>query len=286
MINRFAANITGQLLRRRALAEPALPAVQTYRQQPGHLADAGGAYLVLPFGLLNTLSGDRQQHLVDILAELAITDPRCAATTTYQVLPWARIRSGDLSDEELTWHGITSDIDPSTGAVAYCRGGKPLHPDTIVGHRPAPDPIPAPAGTYPGARPALLPAGPRPETGTPPATAGGLRTERAQRMIETHRRRELLAQHAPVADLQWAEAVIAADPLWGPDQDWKVLIDQTTRLAPIPAPVPVDDPYVEESGEPASPVASHHTEVGGSGFGDDEAELATLEADLQDLYRP
>jgi len=93
------------------------PAVVTYRDRPGHLADAGGAYLVLPYGLLHTLNGDRQQHLVDILTALAAIDPRWAATTTYQVLPWTRIRPGDLSDEELTWHGITSDIDPSTGAL-------------------------------------------------------------------------------------------------------------------------------------------------------------------------
>ena len=66
----------------------------------------------LPFCGLN---GDRQQNLVDILTELATTDPRWAATTAYQVLPWARIHPGDLSDEELIWHGITSDIDLSTG---------------------------------------------------------------------------------------------------------------------------------------------------------------------------
>jgi hypothetical protein len=258
-MNRFGIS-TAQLLRRRAPTQRP-PAVDTYRHRPGHLADAGGAYLVLPYGLLHTLNGDRQQRLVDILTELAAIDPRWAATTTYQVLPWTRIRPGDLSDEELTWHGITSDIDPSTGAVAYSRGGAPVNPDTIIGHRPAPDTIPAPAGTYPGARPALLPAGPGPETVALLAISKGrgLRTERAQRMIESHRRRQLLAQHAPAADVQWAEAVIAADPLWGPEQDWKLLIDQTTRQVPILAPLPADDPHVEESDEPASPGASHHT---------------------------
>ena len=145
-MNRFGIS-TAQLLRRRAPTQRP-PAVDTYRDRPGHLADAGGAYLVLPYGLLHTLNGDRQQHLVDILTALAAIDPRWAATTTYQVLPWTRIRPGDLSDEELTWHGITSDIDPSTGAVAYSRGGVPMNPDTILGHRPTPDPIPAPAGTY------------------------------------------------------------------------------------------------------------------------------------------
>jgi len=286
-MNRFAANITGRLLSRRAPAEPALPAVQTYRDQPGHLADAGGAYLVLPYGLVHTLNDDRQQHLVDVLTELATSDPRWAATTTYQVLPWARVHPGDLNDEELTWHGITSDIHPSTGAVTYSRGGKPLHPDTIVGHRPAPDPIRAPAGTYPGARPALLPAGPGTTNtpGAPATTPTGMRTERAQRMIETHRRRELLARHAPAADTHWAEAIIAADPLWGPDQEWKLLVERTTTRAPIPTPTGADDPDVEEAAEPASP-RPHHTDMSGSGSGDDDADLAALEADLQVLFRP
>jgi len=228
-----------------------LPTVDTYRDRPGHLAGAGGAYLVPPYGLLHTLNGDRQQHLVDILTALAATDPQWAATTTYRVLPWTRISPGDLSDEKLTWQGITSDINPSTGAVAYSRGGTPVNPDTILGHRPTPDPIPAPAGTYPGARPALLPAGPGPNTSAaPPTTSTGLRTERAKRMIETHRRRECLAQHAPTADTQWAEAIIAADRLWDSDQDWKLLLDQTTIRAPIPAPSAADDPT---SKSPPSP---------------------------------
>jgi hypothetical protein len=103
-------------------------------------------------------------------------------------------------------------------------------------------------------------------------------------MIETRRRRRLLAQHIPAADTQWAEAVIAADPLWGPDQDWKLLIDQTNTQAPIPASLAADDAYVEESAESASPRLPHQIEMSGSG--DDEAELAALEADLQNLYRP
>jgi hypothetical protein len=282
-------NTTAQLLRRRALAAPGPPAVQTYRDQPGHLADAGGAYLVLPYGLLHTLNGDRQQHLVDILTELATTDPRWASTTTYPVLPWARVRPRELSDEELTWHGITSDIDPASGAVAYSRGAAALHPDTIVGHRPAPDPIPAPPGTYPGARPALLPAGPGQNTpGSPPwATSTGLRTERAKRMIETHRRRGLVARHAPTADAQWAQAITAADPLWGPDEDWKLLIDQTTTAAAIPAPPAVDDPFQDEAAaELLPPTAPQDTETVNPGPHDDDAELVALEADLQDLYRP
>ena len=104
-------------------------------------------------------------------------------------------------------------------------------------------------------------------------------------MIETHRRRELLAQHTSNADTHWAEAIIAADPLWGPDQDWILLIDQTTAQVPIPAPPAADAPYVEESAEPSSPRPPHHTESG-SGSGDDDADLAALEMDLQSLYRP
>jgi len=56
--------------------------------------------------------------------------------------------------------GITCDTDPVTGTVAYNRGGEPLSADTTVGHRPSPDATPAPPGTHPGARPALLPAAP------------------------------------------------------------------------------------------------------------------------------
>ena len=72
-MNRFGIS-TAQLLRRRAPTQRP-PAVDTYRDRPGHLADAGGAYLVLPYGLLHTLNGDRQQHLVDILTALAAIRP-------------------------------------------------------------------------------------------------------------------------------------------------------------------------------------------------------------------
>jgi len=104
-------------------------------------------------------------------------------------------------------------------------------------------------------------------------------------VIETHRRREVLFQRAPTADPQWAEAIIAADPLWGPGEDWKLLIDQTTTEADPPAllpprlhpadtekpttlPAPTDDP------EPISTGEKH------------EAELTALEAELQDLFHP
>jgi len=104
-------------------------------------------------------------------------------------------------------------------------------------------------------------------------------------MIETHRRRELLAQHARAADIQWAEAIIPADPLWGPDQDWKTVLDRTTTQAPVPGPPAANDgAYAEEFAEPALPGPPHH--AGLSGSGDDDAELAALESDLQSLYRP
>jgi len=191
--------------------ERQLPAIDVYRDRLDHLADAGGAYLVLPYGLLDQLSAEQQLQVIDIVKELARTNPTWASNTTYQVLHWVRVHPADLSTEELTWHDITSDIDPTTGTVAYSRGGKPLPPETTVGHRPAPDATPAPPGTHPGARPALLPAAPGSIlTGIAPETSQGLRTDRAKRVIETRRRREVLFQRAPNADPQWAEAIIAA----------------------------------------------------------------------------
>jgi len=53
----------------------------------------------------------------------------------------------------LTWHGITTDIDPTTGTVAYSRGGKPLSPETTVGHRPTPDPTAVVGAEHPRAQP-------------------------------------------------------------------------------------------------------------------------------------
>lgn len=103
-------------------------------------------------------------------------------------------------------------------------------------------------------------------------------------MIETHRRREVLFQRAPTADPQWAEAIIAADPLWGPDQDWKLLIDRTTTQAESPASRqhdPADN--VEPTTAQATP---DHPEPISSTAEKHEAELAALEADLQDLFHP
>ena len=149
-------------------------AIDAYRDRLNHLTDAGGAYLVLPYGLLAQLSADLQQQVVHIVDELARTNTQWASDSTYQVLHWVRIHPGDLSAEELTWHGITSDIDPTTGTVAYSRGGRPISPEMTVGHRPGLDATPAPPGTYPGARPALTQeASPQRHTGSAPTEPSG-----------------------------------------------------------------------------------------------------------------
>jgi hypothetical protein len=265
--------------------EQQLPAIPAYRDRLDHLADAGGAYLVLPYGLLDQLSAEQQQQIVRIVKDVARTNPQWASDTTYQVLHWVRVHPADLSAEELTWHGISSDIDPTTGTVAHSRGGRPISPETTIGHRPGLDATPAPAGTHPGARPALLPAAPGSHlTGIAPATSQRLRTDRAKRMIETHSRREALFQRAPTADPQWAEAIIAADPLWGPDEDWQLLIDQTTTQADPPAPPPRLNQV--DSEEPITPAATPDESEPISTAEKHNAELAALEADLQDLFHP
>ncbi len=267
--------------------EQQLPAIHAYRDRLDHLADAGGAYLVLPYGLLEQLSADQQQQVVHIVKNVARTNPQWALDTTYQVLHWVKVHPADLSAEELTWHGISSDIDPTTGTVAYSRGGRPMPPETTVGHRPGLDATPAPAGTHPGARPALLPAAPGSYLrGIAPTTWQGLRTDRARRVIETHRRREVLFQRAPTADPQWAEAIIAADPLWGPDEDWQLLTDQTTTQADPPTPPPrlnqVDSE--EPVSLPATVTPAEHEPIPTAEK--HKAELVALEAELQDLFHP
>src|SRR6476619_2805510 len=110
--------------------EQQLSPIHAYRNRLDHLADAGGAYLVLPYGLLEHLSAEQHQQIVQIVKDVARTNPRWASDSTYQVLHWVRVHPADLSAEELTWHGITGDIDPTTGTVAHSRGGKPLPPET------------------------------------------------------------------------------------------------------------------------------------------------------------
>jgi hypothetical protein len=102
-------------------------------------------------------------------------------------------------------------------------------------------------------------------------------------VIETRHRREVLFHRAPTADPQWAEAIIAADPLWGADEDWKLLIDQTTTETDPPEPPqshhadneePTTSPAIPDGPELIATADKH------------EAELAALEADLQDLFHP
>lgn len=259
-------------------------ALHVYRERLDHLADAGGAYLVLPYGLLDQLSAEQQQQIVHIVEDVARTNPQWASNTTYQVLPWVRVHLADLSAEELAWHGISSDIDPTTGSVAYSRGGRAMSLGTTVGHRPGLDATAAPPGTHPGARPALLPAAPGSHLmRNAPSTSQGLRTDRAKRVIETRHRRQMLFQLAPTADSQWAEAIVAADPLWGSDEEWKFLIDQTTTEADPPRPPQLD--HVDNV-EPSTPPADPDDPEPSSTAEKHEAELAALAAELQDLFRP
>jgi hypothetical protein len=97
-------------------------------------------------------------------------------------------------------------------------------------------------------------------------------------VIETHRRREVLFQRASTADPQWAEAIIAADPLWGPDEDWNLLIDQIMTEAhpltppwshPVDAEAPGASPAVPDDPEPISTEHKY------------EAEIVAFEADLE-----
>jgi hypothetical protein len=282
--------IKSPLSRRETVQHSGPTPLESYREQARQLSDAGGAYLVLPVGLLQDLPVDLQQHLVNVLCRLAAINPTWVSATTYQVLPWARVRAGDLGQDELSWHGITTDVDPGTGTATYSRGGSPLSADTVLGHRPALDTVPAPTGARPGARPALLPATPGAKL-APAAAATGLRTQRATRMLETHRRRNLLAEFAPTADHEWTEAIVAADPLWGKDEDWKMLIDPTTKPTVQPSEskdelVPVDGAV--EPTEQLNKNADIETDMASAdpSLDPDEAELAALEADLQGLYRP
>jgi len=282
-MSRLSSIARGRRYRKPPPQEQQLPAIHAYRDRLDHLADAGGAYLVLPYGLLEQLSAEQQQQIVHIVKDVARTNPQWASDTTYQVLHWVRVHPADLSAEELTWHGISSDIDSTTGTVAYSRGGRPMSPETTVGHRPAPDATPAPLGTHPGARPALLPAAPGSRSAGRTATTEGIRTDRAKRVIETRHRREVLFQRAPTADTQWAEAIIAADPLWGPDEDWKLLIDRTTTEAEPPTSPPPDQIDDEE---PTLPLAPPDQPNSISTAVKHKAELAALEADLQGLFHP
>jgi hypothetical protein len=78
-------------------------------------------------------------------------------------------------------------------------------------------------------------------------------------------------------------AIIAADPLWGPDQDWQLLIDQTTTEVGPPAPPQFG---LGDNEEPTTPPAHPDEQEPTSTAEKHGAELAAFEADLQDLFHP
>lgn len=145
--------------------------------------------------------------------------------------------------------------------MTYSRAGTPVPADTILGHRPAIDPVPPLPGTSSGARPPLLPAAPdSPIPPGPPALSPTLRSVRNARIVETRRRREMIAAFAPTIDTDWAHALSVTDDLWGIDEQWKQLADQSAAVAPptaVPAPaqVPEHVPDSTEERQPATPSA-------------------------------
>lgn len=268
-----------------------IPPAEKYRHQPGHLADAGGAYAVLPWGLVDQLPTEQQQQLVDVLIALRAAQPQWAARTTYQVLPWRRVRTSDLDDRELSWHGITSDVDPDTNTVTYARDGALLAAVAVIGHRPGIDPAPHPAGTNPGLRPPLLPAPPEAPSPAPSdARSQQARLGRAHRLVTTRDRlAQLTARHPGIAT-SWAESIAATDDAWTPDAGWKALadLDKPGTVSPTP---PAADPAPPIDADPADrlDVAQEKTPVA------DEPKkpwtpeppqdygIAALDAELRDL---
>lgn len=276
-----------------------MPPLQRYLRRPGRLTDAGNAYLVLPVGLLDQLPVEQQQQLVGIATSLATAHPTWANAMTYQVLPWARCRPAELSQDDLAWHGITHDVNPLTGTMGYLRGGEVIADDKVIGHRPTQDPAPTLPGSHPGARPPLLPAPPtRPQNHADVNSSNTLRSARGVRMVETQRRLRLVHQQAPTVDPAWADSIAATDALWGPDQEWHALVTQTTQEAQVPpAPKQTYLPTVPSNvtREPQPPVTS--ASVGPNKKPTDPSsntatpaayddELAALERELQDLYQP
>ena len=287
--------------------EPAVPTppLQRYLRRPGRLTDAGNAYLVLPVGLLDQLPVDQQEQLVAIATTLATAHPTWSNAMTYQVLPWARCRPADLSEDDLAWHGITHDVNPLTGTMGYLRGGEVIADDKVIGHRPTPDPAPTLPGSHPGARPPLLPAPPtRPQNHADVSSSNTLRSARGVRMVETQRRLRLVHQLAPTVDPAWADSIAATDALWGPDQEWHALVIQTTQDAEVaPAPsqrapeaagsveIPDARPQAAEASAriDTAPISADVSSSVDAGDADPTAyddELAALERELQDLYHP
>lgn len=272
-----------------------------YRGRPDHLRAAGGAYLVLPYGLVDELAPELQQQLTSLLHTIQRQHPGWAASTVYQVLPWTRIRVEDLDEKELAWHGITCDVDPSTATMTYSRGGSPVPAGTVLGHRPAVDTAPVAPGTLPGARPPLLPPAPDgPPAAGLPVLSPQLRSARAARLQTTRARKHALADYAPTIDPAWAQAITASDDLWQPGEQWKQLAAQDNEL---PAPVTAQPTTNPEPALPATPVSLEKviepaaaamtspeaaspapTPVAGPAV-DWEADIAALSADLDDIFK-
>lgn len=237
--------------------------VLAHVHKPSRRTDAGGAYFVLPVGLVAQLPHETQQQLVDIADQLGRMHPEWAHTVTYQVLPWARYRPADLSPQELSWYGIVQDMDPVRGEVGYFRSGTPLPPDHAVGYRPTLDKVPVLPGTHPGARPPLLPS--MPNTQAPgaghQAVATNIRAARAAQVATIQQRVAALHAADPSVDHTWAQGIATADELWGPDQRWRTLLQNTTTAPhvdvrrPTPAEAP-PRPVPAPAAAPTPPAAA------------------------------
>ena len=93
-----------------------------------------------------------------------------------------------------------------------------------------------------------------------------------------------LAEDKPDKPKTTAElmAIIEADPLWGPDEEWKLLIDHTTTEAAPPVPPQL------RSAEKGAPITTTlpHDPGPTTPTAERAAGLGAFAAELQDLYRP
>lgn len=275
-------------------AQEASQPISDYRAaHPNHLRAAGGAYLVLPYGLLDTLPVNQQQQLVDILTTIHANHPAWAERTTYQVLPWRRIRVGELDDRELSWHGITSDVDPATSTLTFLLpDGQQVQADTVLGHRPAADPAPTSTGTTAGLRPPLLPAPPEAAPiDTPAGRSQTARLGRAQRLITTRSRLAQLHSQHPEITTAWADAIAATDDAWGSDETWRTLaaLDEpipTVQTADTAHATTPADPDSEPTVAPESNTADGNAADAGPSLWKPEPDdygIGELDAELRDL---
>lgn len=294
--------------------DPDWQPIELYHASGRQLQSSGGAYVVLPYGLLAELSRNDQASLVDLLKKLARENSAWTHDITYEVRAWRRVRVSDLSDEDLTWHGITTDVG-DTGDLTYTRGGRELAEDVVVGHRPVIDPTATLPGTYPGGRPQVMPTTPQEAApGLGPGSDRRFRRGRAERLMLIRQRREAIVGHVDEAhalDGGWVWSIASTDELWGPDEQWKLLLGEhvTVPLTSDPSSVPADDQaqnepppadapetrtvtsrddptgsMPERTEEPGLTDSSSSKRAAGSDADVDAAFLARLEADLQDLY--